>query len=349
MTLALLSVIVISTIGYHVIGNGRWSWLDCGYMTIITVATVGFGETLPGMEHMPIARIWTIGLILFGSGVVIYFASSFTAFIIEGDLRGFLRRSRMHKKIAAMQNHVVVCGVGTTGIHVVGELLATQTPFVVVEHNAHRVHELIDQHGEERIPHVIGDATDDDVLTEAGIQRARGVVAALHEDKDNLFVTVTARSLNNKARIVAKAVEMTAGNKLKKAGADSVVSPNFIGGMRMVSEMIRPSVVEFLDIMLRDKDRNLRIEQVDVEPDAKVIGAAIRDTEISKATDVLIIAIRKVDGTHIYAPKPEVVLEAGMQLVVLADTEQILRLRAGLKTGQIGRSVPPGTLSTPKT
>lgn len=341
-TYALLGVVAISTIGYHVLGQGRWSWLDCLYMTLITIGTIGYGETLDGMAQMPEVRLWTMGLIVFGSGALVYFVSNFTALIIEGDLRGVLRRNRMRRHISHLENHIIVCGVGTTGIHVVEEMLATQTPFVVVEMNTERLGRLIEEHGEERIPSIEGDATEDEVLEQAGVKRARGVVAALHEDKDNLFVTITARSLNPTARIVAKAVELSASTKLRKAGADAVVSPNYIGGMRMASEMIRPSVTQFLDLMLRDKDRNLRIEEVTIPARSELIGARLVETDIMTASDCLVIAIRRADGTHLYNPKPDTVLEREMCLIILAESAHVNRLRKGIQDGSIARSVPPG-------
>ena len=338
-SLVFVAVIGASTAGYHLLGQGRWGWLDCLYMTVITLATVGFGETLPGMDTMPEVRIFTMALILFGSGTVVYFVSNLTALIVEGDLRGALRRNRMQKRMDKLENHVILCGVGSTGVHVVEELIATQTPFVVIDHDAERLQHVVEHMGGEQVVnHVVGDATDDEVLEQAGIRRARGVVAALHDDKDNLYVTITARAANAKLRIVAKAVESTAGNKLKRAGADAVVSPMLIGGMRMVSEMVRPAVVQFLDLMLRDKDKNLRIEEVVIPAGSPLVGSALKDTDIRKATDVLVIAVRAADGSYTYNPRPDLVIEAEMTLIVLAQTPEIVKLRSGIAEGRIGKS-----------
>src|SRR5688500_9597831 len=190
-SLVFVAVVGLSTAGYHFLGQGRWSWLDCLYMTVITLATVGFGETLPGMDQMADARIFTMFLILFGSGTVVYFVSNLTALIVEGDLKGVLRRNRMQKRMDRLEGHVILCGGGTTGIHVVEELIATQTPFVVIDTDPERLQHVVEHMGgEDKINYVVGDATDDEVLEAAGIKRARGVVAALHDDKDNLYVTI---------------------------------------------------------------------------------------------------------------------------------------------------------------
>ena len=334
----LLTVVGVGTFGYHQMGDGRWEVFDCFYMAVVTLSTVGFAETLPGMNEVEGARGFTVLLIVLGSGTLLYFVSTFTAFVVEGDLLGALKRNRMNKRIEQLEGHVVVCGVGSTGVHIVEELLATQTPFVAVDSDEQRLLKL-DEEMEQELRYVVGDATDDDVLHQAGINRARGVIAALHDDKDNLFVTVTARALNPQARIVAKAVEGSAMDKLRRAGADAVVSPNRIGGMRLVSEMIRPAVVQFLDLMLRDKQQNLRLEELEIPEDSTLVGAELRRTDIRSKTDVLVIALRAPDGRFVYNPRPDTELTTGMKLVVLAETEKILRLREGILDGSIGRSM----------
>ena len=331
-------VLVFGATGYHQMGAGRWSWGDCFYMTVITLSTVGYGETLPGFETVYFARAWTVGLILLGSGTLVYFVSTFTALIVEGDLGGALRRNRMRKRVEGMKDHVIVCGVGTTGIHVVAELIATETPFVAIDTDLHRLERMQEEYGEKRMHWVVGDATDDEVLRDAGIETCRGVVSALHDDKDNLFVTVTARALNPRTRIVAKAIEPSAVEKMRRAGADCVVSTNYIGGMRLVSEMIRPQVTQFLDQMLRDRAQNLRIEEVTVPADSPLIGLQLRESAIRKESDVLVIAVREADGEIVHNPPPSIVISQGMTLIVLARTKDVIRLREGVTSGSIGRA-----------
>jgi voltage-gated potassium channel len=246
-------VIIAGTTSYHEVGAGRWSYFDCFYMTVITLSTVGFGETLPGMGGVHEARLITLALIVAGSGTLLYFISNLTALIVEGDLQGLLRRRRMERAIEHLQNHVIVCGIGTTGRHIVRELSTAGTRFVVVDTNRERIEEMV-EHMDGELLYILGDATDDAVMERAGITQCHGIIAALSDDRSNLFVTISARALNKTARIVAKAVEASTERKLYRAGADSVVSPNYIGGMRLANEMIRPKTVEFLDRILQDRD-----------------------------------------------------------------------------------------------
>lgn len=332
------AVIVIGATGFHAIGHGDWAWTDCFYFTIITLSTVGYGETLTHLEAHPYARLWTVCLILLGSGTLLYFVSTLTAFIVEGDLGGAIRRNRMKQEIAKLRGHYVVCGAGTTGIHVIEEFIQCHVPFVVVDRSRHRLAEL-----EERLRtptqkflYVVGDAAEDDVLAEAGIEHCKGVVAALSEDKDNLFVTITAASMNPRARIIAKAVDVATRPKLLRAGARAVVAPTQIGGLRLASEAIRPTVVEFLDLMMRDPKQNLRIEEVTIPESSTLVGAALRDTTIRQKTKVLVIAVRFEDGRYVYNPEPGLVLERGATLVALAEVEEMNRLRHGIGDGSIG-------------
>ncbi|MCB9666119.1 MAG: potassium channel protein [Alphaproteobacteria bacterium] len=324
-TLVML-VVVVGTTGFHLLGRGRWSWFDALYMTVITISTVGYGETLSDMADVPWARPWTLALILSGTGALLYFVSMLTALVVEGDLRGLMERRRMNTRIDACTDHVIVCGCGTTGRHVIGELIATRTPYVAIDSDTERLAELSDEYGEDFV-HIEGDATDDAVLREAGVTRARGVLTALRDDRDNLFVTISARSLNDRLRIVARAVEGSAERKLRRAGADAIVSPNFIGGMRLASEMIRPSVVQFLDVMLRDRDRGIRIESVTLPAGTALQGRTLRESRIRERTELLVIAVAEADGSYVFNPGAEHRLAAGQTLVVMGDADDVDRLR----------------------
>jgi voltage-gated potassium channel len=328
-------VVLAGTGGYHYLGDGRWELFDCFYMTVVTLSTVGFAETLPGIERVYGARSFTLLLIVLGSGTLLYFVSTLTAFVVEGDLVGALRRNRMHKRISALENHVIVCGAGSTGVHVVEELATTRTPFVVVDLDESRLLRLAENVPRELL-YVVGDATDDHTLEQASIGKASGLIAALHDDKDNIFATITARALNSSAKIIAKAVETTADAKLRRAGADAVVSPNRIGGMRMVSEMIRPQVVEFLELMLRTKEQALRIEEVPIPPGSSLDGMELKDTEIRKVTNVLVIAVRTPEGTFVYNPGPATALKENMTLIVLGETDEVIHLRRSIEQGTLG-------------
>jgi len=325
-TLMLFGVVCLAgTLGYYYLSGGRESLVNCVYMTIITLSSVGYGEIVD-LKHLPYGRVFTMVLIVFGMGVMLYAVSTITAFIVEGTLHHVLWRRSMMKLIRKLNHHYVICGAGETALSIIDELLATRRPFVVIENDRERLDHLHENYP--RVPFVEGDAHDDEVLLEAGIDRAAGVIAALPTDKDNLFVTVTARQLNPEVRIVAKGILPNVRQKLLRAGADAVVSPNFIGGMRMVSEMIRPTVVSFLDLMLRDKDRALRVEEATLGADSELVGVTLADADLLHRTRTTVMALRPADTEGFtYNPLPETTLEAGMTLIALGDVDGINQLR----------------------
>jgi voltage-gated potassium channel len=327
----LLTLVAFGSTGFYVLGAGRWHIGDCIYMTVITLSTVGFGE-LNQMHDVPFARPLTIVLIVSGVGALAYVQGNLTALLVEGVIGQALRRNRMRKAIAALKNHVVVAGAGSTGRHVIEELVATGTPFVVIDNDEPHLQRIAqDLDLENKLLYVLGDATDDHVLIDAGIERARGIVAALTHDKDNLFVTLSARSLNPNARIVTKIVEDTTAPKMLKAGATSVVNPAMIGGRRMASELIRPEVNEFLDQMLRDKNKNLRIEEAIVPEGSRFVGVALKDTPIRRETRLLVVAVRDTERQFIYNPDPDYALAPGTTLIVMGEAESVVKLRRILK------------------
>jgi voltage-gated potassium channel len=329
MGLALLVIVVIGGgFGYFVIGGGRWPLGDCVYMTVITVTTVGYGEVLADMDHTPYARAFTMVLLLFGTGSIVYFASTITAFIIEGDLRSVLFASRLKKRMKRMKDHVVVCGAGTTGRNVIEELLTTGVAVVAIDTREGELREIADKFPRAEFSYIVGDATDDDVIAQTGLERARGMVAALSSDKDNLYLTVSGRQINPTARIVARCAELSHVEKIRKSGADAVVSPNFIGGMRLVSELLRPAVVRFLDDMLRDKRAAFRIEEIRLGDRAGELGTTLRDARVRERFGMTVLAVRASDNqSWVYNPDADEKLGAGMTLVVLGSAEQVAELR----------------------
>jgi voltage-gated potassium channel len=319
-------LVVVGGAGYFALGEGRWSLGECLYMAVITISTVGFAE-LGDMRAVPGARALTVALILGGVGAIAYMQSALTAMLVEGALGQAFRRNRMNKLIAALSNHVVVAGAGSTGRHVLEELVATKTPFVVIDRNQAHVERLSAELMGGKMLYVLGDATEDAVLSEAGVARASGVVAALTHDKDNLYVTLSARSLNATARIVSKTVEAEAGPKILKAGATSIVNPTMIGGRRMVNELVRPDVLEFLDQMMRDKERNLRLEEVPLPRRSPFAGIALKDTPIRRETRLLVVAVRELDRSFLYNPDPEHILIEGTTLIVMGEADSVIKLR----------------------
>lgn len=321
-----LVLVVIGTAGYDLLGQGRWRIDECAYMTVITISTVGFGE-LRQMGQVPGARPFTVGLILAGIGVLAYMQSSLTALLVEGAIGSALRRRRMQRDIASLSRHVVLAGAGGTGKHVIEELVATRTAFVVIDRDDVVLQQVSAEICGGKMLYVHGDATLDHVLLDAGVDRARGVVAALTYDKDNLYVTLSARSLNASARIVSKVVEPEAAPKIVKAGASSIVNPTLIGARRLASELIRPEVNEFLDQMLRDKDKNLRLEEVSIARGSNLAGVALKDAPIRRETRALVVAVRGNDRSFVYNPDPDHVIDEGATLIVLGEADSIVKLR----------------------
>lgn len=323
---AVVSTVLAGVGGYYLIGGGRWRVFDCFYMTVVTLTTVGFHEVLP-VETTALGRPFTVALLFGGILSMSWFVGSMTAFIVEGDLSGLRWRKRMDSFVKRMEGHIVVCGVGSTGIHCVRELAAVGVPFVVVDRSEETARNVTREHGGGA---VVGDATHDEILVEAGIARARGIISALTEDKDNLYVTVTARALNPRLRIVAKAIELGAEPKLRRAGADSVVSPNVIGGLRMVSEMVRPEVTGFLDQILRKKEQTLRIEEVPVTEGSSLAGQPVGEIDLT-GQGLLLLAVKDPaaeGGRYSYNPAPDHVVSPGAVLIVLGEPEKVRRLAA---------------------
>lgn len=332
------SVIFLGGVGLFLCGAGRWGFSESIYMSLISVSTAGFGE-LPGMEQVRGARAVVSVTILMGIGTVAYFQSVLTALLVGGVLRNVWRTSRMKSKIAKLRGHIVVCGVGSTGRHVIEELVSTKTPFVAIDRNLEHLRRVGEEVMNGEMLYVHGGATEDHTLLEAGIDRARGVIAALTDDRDNLFVTLSVRTLNARARIVTKVVELEAERKMLRAGADSTVSPNTIGGRRMVSEMIRPVVVEFLDQMLRDKNRNLRIEEVNLPATSHFCGLTLRAVPVRPETNALVVAVRDSNRMFMYNPGPDFPLTEGVSLVVLGEPHEVAKLRS--LVGGISDTVEP--------
>ena len=286
LLVALVSLLALGTAGYMLIEG--WSAFDGLYMTVITVATVGYGETNPLSTA---GRAYTMLLILVGLGVAGYGLSTVTAFLVEGQLTGLLGKRKMEKKIQSLREHVILVGWGETARHVAEELAKTGTPFVAIERDA--THESrLERPG--TVLYIIGDAADTAVLQQARVETARGLITATSSDKDNLFVVLTARELNPKLRIVSRFVAEESRTKLIRAGADVVVSSDKIGGLRMASEMLRPHVVSFLDAMLRETAASaVRVEEVQVPANSPWVGRPLGETRIQEKVGVVVFGLRQ--------------------------------------------------------
>ena len=325
--LALLLVFGLGTCGYWLLGRGVWSVEDCAYMVLITITSVGYEEVLP-VSLVQWGRPFTMLLIVTGMGVSVYFLSSLTAFIIEGDLREALWRRRMSKRLSNLSGHYIVAGAGQTGRHVAAELVRAEREVVVIEQAREQLDRLVIRY-QDRVVGILGDATDDIVLREAGIERAAGIVSALEHDQDNLYVALSARQLNPALRIVARGNDERAAQKLRQAGADAVVSPATIGGKRMAHELLRPSVVGFLELIGPEasKARNLCIEEVVLPKGSPLQGRQLAKSNIRKVSNALVLAVfGPGDGDHTYNPPRDFVFQAGMTLIVLGERDEVERL-----------------------
>ncbi len=312
-------------LGYKIIGWHQWPLLKCAYMTVITLTTVGYGDVL-GVEQSTVATVFTMGLIVAGMGVVLYGVSSITAFFVEGGMKMMFKEHRMLKHISQMKDHIIICGAGGTGRYVVEEIHRSGEQFVVIESKMEILNEMAEKLGE--ICCITGDATDDDVLLNAGIERAHGLVACLSNDKDNLYLTVTAKNLNPKIKVVARGIAPEMHEKLNRVGADYCVSPNQIGGLRMASEMIRPTVVSFLDQMLRAREMSMRVGEVTIRPGAQLAGRQLRESRIFETTGLLVIAVLDSrESKFSYNPGGEYVLNEADVMIVIGDSESIDKLK----------------------
>lgn len=321
--LIIFNVFMGGSIGYYFILGGKARFMDCIYMTVISLTTVGYGEILEVRGNIP-AEIFTMILITFGMGIILYGISTLTALIIEGELSGILRKNKMEKHIQRLNNHYIVCGGGETGRHVLTEIIKNREPVVLVEQNEENI-ERCKEIGD--LLFVKGDATDDQNLITAGIEKSVGIIITLPSDKDNLYVTMTARMLNKSIRIISRMIDQNLEPKLRKAGANYVVSPNFIGGMRMASEMMRPTVVNFLDSMLRSQQGNLRIHQIVVSENSAVEGKKISESGLKDKFGLLVLGAKHDSNEIEFNPSEEQVLQKGMTLIVMGDVDDIARAR----------------------
>jgi voltage-gated potassium channel len=319
----LILTLIVATIGYKVLIGEDATYFDCFYMTIITLSTVGYGETVDLTGNTP-ARVFTIVLILVGMSNLIFVLTAITSSLIDGQLNRYLRRKKMKKIISHLNDHLIVCGAGNTGHHIIQELYNTKKSFVVIEENKDVFEDLQNRYLD--IICIHGDATKDEVLEEAGVEHAKAIAAVLPYDKDNLFLTITAKQLNPNVRIISKIMNLENKRKLIRAGASSIVPPQFIGALRLVSEMVRPKVVGFLDNMLRDK-KNLRIEEIKIPKNSWTIGKTLQQLDLRSKVGLQVLAFQDpVSQAYNYAPKSDDTIHEDMVLITLGEPDQIAQL-----------------------
>lgn len=321
--LAVLVVLAAGTLGYVLIED--WSFFDALYMTVTTVTTVGYREVGP---LSPAGRGFTLILIICGVGTLFYVLGNLARLLIEGEFRAVLGHYRAEAKVKMLEQHYIVCGYGRMGRHVCKELQAKPLPFVVIDKNPNVLAGL----AEAGVLAIEGDATQDDVLMQAGIARAKGLVSVVTTDVENLYIVLTARGLNKNLYIVARAGEEGSEQKLLRAGANLVSSPYLIGGMQVAQALIRPAVVDFLDLATKSEHLDLQMEEFLIE-DARFDGRTPCDCGVEEDRGLIIVAVRRGSGKMEFNPGARVLLSQGDKLIVLGTPASLRRVEAVLRSG----------------
>ncbi len=310
----LLFTIIVGTAGYMIIE--KWHILDAVYMTIITISTTGFEEVHPLSQS---GRLFTVIVIIMGIGSIAYTGGRAAQLVFETQI---YRRRKMSKKVEQLNKHYIVCGYGRMGRFICDELTEAKVDFVVIENDNDKIDKLINR----GFMFIKGDATSDEVLTSAGIKKAKGLVAVLSSDAENVFATLSSKVLNPEIYIVARAVEEETESKLVKAGASRVVKPYEIGGTRMAELLIRPGVIEFIDSIAREKNVDLNIEEVIVHPDSTLVNKMLTELPIRKEMNIIIVSIYKQNGKFIYNPLSSAKIEAGDKLIAIGENTSLQKL-----------------------
>ncbi len=316
----LFTLWIIGTIGYVLIDD--YSWFDAFYMTIITVATVGYGEIAP-LSHA--GRMFTAFLILTSFGTFAYAVSSITKFVFDGEFNDFYKNRKLNETIDKLTDHVIICGYGRNGRQAAQVLKRHNKRFVVIENDAaikesaiHKYKDLV----------LTGDSTQDEILLKAGIMRAKALITTLPVDADNLFIVLTARNLNKNLTIISRASEDNSDTKLKIAGADNVIMPDKVGGAHMASLVMKPDVVEFLDIITAEGGNNISLEEISFAsiPD-ELKNKTLKDLEIRNRSGANIIGFKTAMGEYIVNPSADTKIIPGAKIFVLGTAEQLLMLK----------------------
>jgi len=311
--MAVLLAILLGTVVFHLLEG--WSILDSLYVTVQTVTTVGFGDLTP---RTTLGRIFATFFMMLGVGVVLYALTSTVQSIVHSELFARYGHSR---KMSKLRDHFIICGAGRVGSHLIRSLRAVDGVFVVIESDQGKVEALMNL----GIPTLVRDATLEESLLEAGVQHARGIATCLPDDADNVYVVLTARDLNPRIHIVARAAEEQAESKLIRAGANRVVAPTIIGGHRMAMALTKPAVGDFLDSITANH-LELGFEQLEVDPVSSLVGRKLSETVIRSELNIVIVSIRRDDGEIIFNPSGETKIEGGDMLIAIGNPESLSRL-----------------------
>ena len=318
LALAVLAAIVVAgTVGFVIIEDRPW--LDALYMTLVTISTLG----MQAEDSNPVTdggRIWIMLLIIVGIGTAMVAVSMLAGMVIEGQLRAILGRRHVNTKIASLRNHVIVCGSGRMGSALCANLRLRKTPLVVIDNDTNST-ALAEANG---FLYILGDASEENVLRDAGIEHARALVAVLPTDADNVFVTLLARDLNKDLFIAARLEKKQSEARLMRAGADKAICPQEIGATRLANILTRPAVVDFIDFAAHGLD--LEAEQYVVQPENKLVGQTLRQTNLPRTVGLLIVAMKRKDGQTIFNPEPDTVLQAQDTLIVTGQSGSLVKL-----------------------
>lgn len=319
----LAAVFAIGTVGYRMLGGEQYSWVDCFYMTFITIASIGYGEIVDVSQY-EYGRLFTVFVGIAGIGLLGYVLSTFVTFMLERDLNVSWRKRKMQKKIDQLNDHYIVCGVGLVGSNVANELEMTGRKSVIIDSDMGHIHRYLGNHPEQLYLH--GDATDNDVLLAAGIMRAKGVFAVAHDDSANLVISLSAKQLNPNLRVVARCHDLKNAEKTKRAGADEVISPDYTGGLSIVSAMVRPNVMSFLDEMYKTEN-NFRMEEVSIS--GHLTGKPLKS--LYHGNEDCIVLAAKNGQSWRFNPSAEYILQGNEVLMVMATPAGRSRLKELLR------------------
>ena len=311
-------IVSIGTAGYMILE--KWNFLDSLYMTVITLTTVGFSEVHPINEQ---GRILTMTILVSGLGVVGYLVGTLTQILVEGQLLRIMGRKKLERQIEKLKDHIIICGYGRVGRIICEEIYRSKpTPLVVIDNNS-TVTSKIEEDGH---LYLLGDATEEQCLLRAGIRSAKGLATALDSEADNVYITLTAKGLKPSLFIIARAGRIGSEKKLLQAGANHVVSPHQIGGYRMAQALLRPNVTEFIDFATHDPGAGMGMEEIPVRPNSKLTDVALVDSGIRKELDLIIVAIKKVDGTMLFNPASHTTIQIGDTLIALGQRSSLIKL-----------------------
>lgn len=308
----LFAVIAIGTAGYIVIE--RWTFLDALFMTVTTITTVGYREVQPLDAK---GRVFTIFLVLFGVGAAFYLLTTFVALVIEGDLGAALGVTRMKGRIDQLHDHHILCGYGRVGEEIARELAERQVPFVIVENNPETMQRAIDA------GHLVieGDAASDEILAQAGVRRAKTLLAASDSDAGNTYITLTAKALNPDVFVVARAGKRESEARVRRAGADRVISPYAISGRRMALSAIQPNMVDFMDTLAGGRNAEQILAEIEVTRDCGLLGLDVR--RLLESSGVIVLGVQRADGELIVGPREDVRLERGDRVMVVGSETDV--------------------------